>query len=62
MFNDNTTNDIIMYENDFIREVKNEVSQVIIKRNHCSIGTWNVRTLLQTRKLENLKIEIKLLK
>jgi len=26
------------------------------------IGTWNVRTLLQTRKLENLKIEMKHLK
>lgn len=26
------------------------------------IGTWNVRTLLQTRKLENLKIEMKRLR
>jgi len=62
-----TTNDI-MYGNDLIGEVipgkmLNEVPQVVIKRNPCSmIGIWNVRTLLQTGKRENLKIEMKRLK
>lgn len=59
----NTTN-YIMNGNDLIGEVipdrrPNEVPQVVIKRNPCSIGTRNVRTLLQTGKLENLKIEMK---
>lgn len=41
----------------------NKVPQVVIKRNPCSmIGTWNVRTLLQTGKLENLKIGMERLK
>lgn len=55
-----------MYGNDLIREVipgkrPNKIPQVVIKRNSCSIGTWNVRTLLQTGKLENLKIEMNLI-
>jgi hypothetical protein len=57
-----------MYGNDLIGEVipgrrPNKVPQIVTKRNPCSmIGTWNVRTLLQTGKLENLKIEMKRLK
>lgn len=62
-----TINDIT-YGNDLIGEVipgrrPNKVPQVVTKRNPCSmIGTWNVRTLLKTGKLENLKIEMKRLK
>jgi len=64
----NSTINDIMYGNDLIGEVilgrrPNKVPQVVTKRNPCSmIGTWNVRTLLQTGKLENLKIELKRLK
>jgi len=57
-----------MFGNDLIGEVipgrrPHKLPQVDTKQNPCSmLGTWNVRTLLQTGKLENLKIEMKRLK
>ncbi|VVC38692.1 Endonuclease/exonuclease/phosphatase,Reverse transcriptase domain [Cinara cedri] len=62
-----TINDI-MYGNDLIEEFVpgkrlNKVPQVVIMRNLCSmIGTRIVRTLLQTGKLDNFKIEMERLK
>lgn len=55
---------IITHGNGFIGEVvpgreSYKVLQVVNKRNPCKrIGTWNARTMLQTGKLENVKIEM----
>lgn len=56
-----------MYGNDLIGEVipgwrPKKVPQVTKRNSRSMIGIWNVRTLMQTGKLENLKIEIKRLK
>ncbi|VVC29974.1 Endonuclease/exonuclease/phosphatase,Reverse transcriptase domain [Cinara cedri] len=38
---------------------RSKASQVVIKRNPCkNLGTWNVRTMLNASKLENIKLEI----
>ena len=34
-------------------------TNVSIQKKNIEIGTWNVRTLLQSRKLENIKLEMK---
>lgn len=55
---------VTIHGNGFIGEVvpgreSYKVFQVVNKRNPCKrIGTWNARTMLQTGKLENVKIEM----
>jgi len=39
---------------------RSKASQVVSKRKPCqNIATWNVRTMLNTGKLENIKVEMK---
>lgn len=59
-----TNQTIISHGNGFIGEAvpgreSYKVLQVVNKRNpYKKIGTWNARTMLQTGKLENVKIEM----